>query len=38
VRLAGDRVVILVDGRCYASDSYAQLAKNKDPKVKQFFE
>jgi phospholipid/cholesterol/gamma-HCH transport system ATP-binding protein len=38
VRLAGDRVVILVDGRCYASDSYEQLAQNKDPKVKQFFE
>ncbi len=38
VRLAGNRVVILVDGRCYASDSYEQLAQNKDPKVKQFFE
>lgn len=38
VRLAGDRVVILVDGRCYANDTYDQLAKNNDPKVKQFFE
>jgi phospholipid/cholesterol/gamma-HCH transport system ATP-binding protein len=38
VRLASDRVVILVDGRCYASDSYEELARNKDPKVKQFFE
>jgi len=38
VRMAGDRVVILVDGRCYISDTYNQLLANTDPKVKQFFE
>lgn len=38
VRLASDRVVILVDGRCYASGTYDSLLKNPDPKVKQFFE
>ena len=38
VRMASDRVVILVDGKCYANDSFEQLTKNTDVKVKQFFE
>lgn len=38
VRMASNRVVILVDGRCYASSTYEQLKQNTDPKVKQFFE
>jgi phospholipid/cholesterol/gamma-HCH transport system ATP-binding protein len=38
VRMAGDRVVVLVDGKCYAGGTYEQLKKNHDPKVKQFFE
>jgi len=38
VHLASDRVVILVDGVCYANGSYPELNKNQDPKVKQFFE
>jgi len=38
VRLASDRVVILVDGRCYASGTFDTLMQNTDPKVKQFFE
>ncbi|WP_276504323.1 ABC transporter ATP-binding protein [Terrimonas pollutisoli] len=38
VRMAGDRVVILVDGRCYANGTYEQLTQNTDVKVKQFFE
>ena len=38
VRLAADRVVILVDGRCYAEGTYESLKKSNDPKVKQFFE
>ncbi len=38
VRMAGDRVVILFDGRCYASGTYEELKKNNDPNVKQFFE
>ncbi len=38
VRMAGDRVVILVDGRCYANGTFEQLTQNIDPKVKQFFE
>jgi phospholipid/cholesterol/gamma-HCH transport system ATP-binding protein len=38
VRIASNRVVILVDGRCYVSGTYEQLKQNADPKVKQFFE
>jgi phospholipid/cholesterol/gamma-HCH transport system ATP-binding protein len=38
VRMASNRVVILVDGRCYANATYEQLKLNMDPKVKQFFE
>jgi len=38
VRMASDRVVILVDGRCYASGTFDSLLKNPDPNVKQFFE
>lgn len=38
VRLASSRVVMLIEGNCYANGSFDQLAKNMDPKVKQFFE
>jgi len=38
VRLAADRVVVLIDGRCYAEGTYEALRKSNDPKVKQFFE
>ena len=38
VSMASDRVVVLLDGRCYASGKYGQLKQNTDPKVKQFFE
>ena len=38
VQLASDRVVILVDGICYANATYQELSRNQDPKVKQFFE
>lgn len=38
VRLAADRVVILIDGRCYAEGTYDTLKRSNDPQVKQFFE
>jgi phospholipid/cholesterol/gamma-HCH transport system ATP-binding protein len=37
VKMAGNRIVVLVDGTCYANGSYSELLKNTDPKVKQFF-
>ena len=38
VRRASDRVVVLYDGTCYATGTYASLQNHPDPKVKQFFE
>jgi phospholipid/cholesterol/gamma-HCH transport system ATP-binding protein len=38
VRLASDRVVILLEGKCYISGTFEQLKENPDPKVRQFFE
>lgn len=38
VRLTAGRVVILLNGKCHASDTYAQLAQSRDEQVKQFFE
>ncbi|GAB3242357.1 ABC transporter ATP-binding protein [Hymenobacter seoulensis] len=37
VRSVADRVVLLVDGRCYAEGTYAQLSTNPDPTVHEFF-
>ena len=37
VRLVADRVVLLVDGRCYAEGTYEALAQLADPKVHEFF-
>ena len=38
VRMASNRVLILLDGKCYTSSTYEELKQNMDPKVKQFFE
>lgn len=38
IRMTADRIVILIEGRCYAQGTYEELKKNNDSKVKQFFE
>lgn len=38
IRATANRIVMLIDGRCYAAGSYEELKENKDNKVKQFFE
>lgn len=38
VKMASNRVVMLIDGKCYISGTYEQLLKSEDPKVKLFFE
>ncbi len=38
VRIASDRIVLLMDGKCYVSGTYEELNQSEDPKVKQFFE
>lgn len=38
VRLAADRIIVLIDGRCYAQGTYDLLKRSDDEKIKQFFE
>ncbi len=38
VRNASDRIIMLIDGKCYATGTYSELMEMKDDKVKQFFE
>lgn len=38
VKMASDRVIVLIDGKCYANAKFEELQKIIDPKVKQFFE
>lgn len=38
IRLTADRIVMLIDGQCYAEGTYDELKKSNDNKVKQFFE
>lgn len=38
VRMASDRVVVLMEGSCYANDTFENLKKSSDHKIKQFFE
>ncbi|HLG36030.1 MAG TPA: ATP-binding cassette domain-containing protein [Bacteroidia bacterium] len=38
VRIIADRIIMLIDGTCYADGTYDELRKSDDKKVKQFFE
>ena len=38
IKLTADRIVVLIDGRCYAQGTYEELERSRDKKVKQFFE
>ncbi|WP_373524501.1 ABC transporter ATP-binding protein [Aquiflexum sp.] len=38
IRIASTRVIMLIDGTCYADGTYDELNKSTDPKVKEFFE
>ncbi len=38
VKYASDNVIILLEGKCYASGKYEELILSKDEKVKKFFE
>lgn len=38
VKMASHRIVMLIDGKCYAVGTYAELIKSNDKKIKQFFE
>lgn len=38
VNIAANRIVILIDGECYAQGTYDELKKSDDHKIKSFFE
>lgn len=38
VRTISDRIIILLEGHCYATGTYDDLIQNQDPKMKQFFQ
>ena len=38
IRMTADRIVMLIDGKCYVQGTYQELEKNNDPQVKHFFE
>lgn len=37
VKLVADRIIMLIDGRCYANGTYTELIDSNDEEVKQFF-
>lgn len=38
IKLTADRIVVLFDGKCYATGTWTELERSKDKNVKQFFE
>lgn len=38
INTTANRVIMLIDGRCYANDTYANLQKSLDFKIREFFE
>jgi phospholipid/cholesterol/gamma-HCH transport system ATP-binding protein len=38
VKMTADRIVVLINGRCYAEGTYEQLRQSSDPYVNSFFE
>jgi len=38
IRITSNRVIMLIDGRCYADDTYENLRLSKDPKIREFFD
>jgi phospholipid/cholesterol/gamma-HCH transport system ATP-binding protein len=37
VRTIANRIVVLIDGICYATGTYEELKKSEDPQIKQYF-
>ncbi len=38
IRITAGRIVMLIDGKCYADDSYEVLSRSEDPKIREFFD
>jgi phospholipid/cholesterol/gamma-HCH transport system ATP-binding protein len=38
IDITANRVVMLIDGKCYANDTYKNLQHSNDPKIREFFD
>lgn len=38
IKITSNRVIMLIDGTCYADDTYEVLCKSTDPRINEFFE
>jgi phospholipid/cholesterol/gamma-HCH transport system ATP-binding protein len=38
INITSNRIIMLIDGRCYASDTYSNLRKSDDARIKEFFD
>lgn len=38
INITANRVIMLIDGKCYANDTYLNLRKSTDPKIHDFFD
>ena len=38
INITSNRIIMLIDGSCYANDTYSNLRKSEDIKVKEFFD
>lgn len=38
IKITSDRIIMLIDGTCYADGTYDELCKSTDPRIKEFFE
>jgi phospholipid/cholesterol/gamma-HCH transport system ATP-binding protein len=38
IRITANRVIMLIEGRCYANKPFPDLQASQDPKIKEFFE
>ena len=38
INITSNRIVMLIDGKCYANDTYSNLRKSEDIRIKEFFD
>jgi phospholipid/cholesterol/gamma-HCH transport system ATP-binding protein len=38
VKITANRIVMLIDGMCYATGTYDELSRSNDKRIRQFFD
>jgi phospholipid/cholesterol/gamma-HCH transport system ATP-binding protein len=38
INITSNRIIMLIDGKCYANDTYSNLQKSEDTRIKEFFD